>query len=74
MVLGGIIFMEEKKFIMPSYTKEQRTTNEQWNGAGDCRICRRAKYCGHSCKPFRDNVKAAYNELVKEEEDNEQND
>ena len=38
--------------------------NEQWKLDGNCNICRRAKYCGTSCKAHKDrltqNIRAAF--------------
>ena len=43
---------------------EEIPMNEQWKLDGDCRICRRAKYCTKMCKARRITVERYTNALA----------
>ena len=44
--------------------KKQILENEQWKRGGDCNKCRRQKYCGTRCKPYKDNIDVTIHNLA----------
>ena len=38
--------------------------NEQWKNGGDCRKCRRAKYCKKECRASRERMNREMRQLI----------
>lgn len=43
---------------------EKTINDEQWKSGGDCRVCRKAEYCGHICTPRKRMRKRLRNALL----------
>ena len=38
--------------------------NDQWKGDGDCRKCRRAKYCKKQCRAARERMNREMRQII----------
>lgn len=41
-------------------------SSEQWKSGGDCKLCRRKKYCGKVCKQHREAIRRMVRDVILE--------